>query len=356
MPNELAIPYLEKEAIIAVIEHESRFNASRAMSRSFPRMSHGAEKIEVRVRSRISNSVKHTTMDGEGVPIASGDMLIREYLPAWLKVFRPLSSREMAFFARAGEAAQRAEGGQMGVDFQARANDLIREIGSDLEADLGTERERLCSLAVQTGVITATLADGSTQSVDYGLHAITAPSTKWDNSGAKIVEDFYKAIEEFKENNPRGEKPNIAYYHPKLYAESFAKNTDWRDFKKANPDLAAGFLRLTQGARNEADVEGYFTDPVFGLTWKPIDGTYRNSAGSVVPFWDYKNITLAREDRMGAEWGMTTGHAYNPTAAVNVDLESPQRADVKTWKVHAYDNGLPVLKEPRFVQTWRVIT
>ena len=355
MPIELAIPYLEKEAIIAGIEHESRFNASRAMSRNFPRMGPGAEKIEVRVRSRTSNSLRHTTMDGEGVPIAPGDMLIREYSPAWLKVFRNLSSREMAFFRRAAEAAQQS-GGAGGVDFAARANDLIREIGSDLEADLGTERERLCSLAVQTGVITATLADGSSQQIDYGLNALTAPSTKWDNASAKIVEDFYKAIEEFKENNPRGEAPNVAYYHPKLYGESFAKNTDWRDFKKANPELAAGFLRLTRGARNEADVEGYFTDPVFGLQWKPIDGTYRNSAGSVVPFWDYKNITLAREDRMGAEWGMTFGHPYNPTAAVNVALEGPSRPDVQTWKIHGFDNGLPVLKEPRFVQTWRVIT
>jgi len=356
MGNELAIPYLEKEAIIAVIEHESRFNASRAVSRFFSRMGHGAEKVEVRVRSRTSSAVRHTTMDGEGVPIQAGDMLIREFSPAWLKVFRNLSSRELAFFARASEASKRAEMGQMGVDFQARANDLIREIGSDLEADLGTERERLCSLALETGQITATLANGEAQAIDYGLHAITVPSTKWNDAAAKIIGDLYKAIDEYKTNNPRGEIPTHAFYHPKLYSEAFVGNTEWIAWKKANNDLAAGFLRLARGARIEADVEGYFTDPMFGLTWVPIDGTYKNVAGVTGPFWDYKNITLARIDRMGPEWGMTFGHTYNPTAAVNVALEGPSRPDVQTWKVHAFDNGLPVLKEPRFVQTWRVIT
>lgn len=355
MGNELAIPYLEKEAIIAVINRESQYNAMRRVSPLFARMGHGAEKIEVRVRTRSAHQLRHTTMDGEGVPIRSGTMLVREYSPTWIKAFAELNSKEIALFRAAAEAKQQAESGAMAVNFQPRANDLIRELGQALEMDLGAERERLCVDAIQSGTVSATLSDGETQSVAYGLTALTAPGTKWDNSGATIITNLYAAIDEFKANNPRGIAPNVAFYHPSLYKNAFVGNTEWKDFKKASPDLAAGFLRLS-GTRSEADTEGYFTDPLFNLRWIPVDGTYKDLNGSIQNYWSYKNITLARIDLAGFEWGMTFGHEYNPRPEVNIEIQGPTRPDVKAWQIHAFDNGLPVIKEPELVQTWRVIT
>ena len=69
MADELAIGYLKRTALIAAIENESQFNRSRPIQRLFPRQGHGAEKVEVRIGTRYSDQVKHTTMDGEGVPI-----------------------------------------------------------------------------------------------------------------------------------------------------------------------------------------------------------------------------------------------------------------------------------------------
>jgi hypothetical protein len=354
MADELAIPYLSKEMIIASILNESAQNKSRPVQRQFKRVGHGAEKVEVRERTRYSDQVRHTTMDGEGVPIKTGTFKVREYGPAWLKVFAELTAKDIALFARAEEAAQMASPGPEAIAFMERANERIRELGADIDANLGAERERLCVSAF-TGTLTATLQDGTSQSVSYNLSALTAPSTKWDNASATIIANLYAAIDEYKANNPLGLPPTRAKYHPRLYREAFVGNTEWKDFKKASPDLAAGFLRLS-GTRNEANNEGFFSDPLFGLTWEPVDGTYRDLDGTVQNYWNYKDITLYREDEAGLEWAMTHGHTYNPRPEVNIEVEGPSRKDVQVWKIHGFDNGLPVVKRPAMIQTYRVIT
>lgn len=355
MGNELAIPYLEKEAIIAAVRRSSQYNALPRVSPLFRRVGHMAEKLTVRIRTRSASQVRHTTMDGEAVPVREGTLIERDFEPTWLKVFTSFGVKELTNYARAAEAKQMASPGPEGMGFIQKANEHIREMGQDLSLDLDAERERLCVDAVQTGTVTATLANGGTQTINYGLTALTAPSTKWDNASATIVQDMHGVFNEFKGNNPRGIGPNIAIYNPKLYKESFSKNTEWKEFKKASPDLAAGFLRLAFGA-NEANMEGYFTDPIFGLTWVPVDGTYKDLNGVVQDYWNYKNITLARLDLAGFEWGQTIGHPYNPVAGVNVELEGPKSPAVQVWNVYAMDNGLPIIKEPELIQTWRVIT
>lgn len=353
MADELAIGYLKRSALIAAIKNESQFNRSRPISKLFPRQGHGAEQVEVRVQTRYSDQVRHTVMDGEGVPIKSGTFKVRQYSPAWMKVFAELTQKDATMFAKAEEIAQsRDSGGQAVID---RANERIRELGADLDANLGTERERLCVSALK-GTLTATLQDGNTESVSYGLTALTAPSTKWDNAAATIQQDFYTAIDEYKANNPLGLPPTHFAYHPKLWKESFAKNTEWKDFRKSSPALAEAFLRFVTGANKiEATVEGYM-DPIFGLTPVPIDGTYRNLSDTITNYWDYKDITLFRMDETMFEWGMTYGHRYNPRPDVNIAFEMPMRPDVQVWKVHGMDNGLPIIKRPELVQTWRVIT
>lgn len=354
MGNELAIPYLEREAILAGIRRTSQYNALPRISPLFTRRGYDTEKIGVRIRTRTAQQLRHTTMDGEGTPVREGSMILREYSPSWMKPFAELSSKEIALFARANEAKQ--SGGMNGIGFVQRANELIRDLSQDLAIDLDAERERLCVAAIQTGTVTATLQNGGTEQLAYGLTALTAPSTKWDNASATIVTNMYGAIDEFKSNNPRGVAPRFAVYNPKLYKNAFVGNTEWKEFKKASPELAAGFLRLARGTA-EANMEGYFTDPLFGLTWIPVDGTYKDLDGVVQDYWNYKNITLMTDAQLaGFEWAMTYGHTYNPQADVNVEIEGPQRRDVQTWKVFAFDNGLPVMKEPEMVQTWRVIT
>jgi hypothetical protein len=359
MGNELAIPYLEKEAIIAAVRRSSQYNALPRVSPLFRRVGHMAEKLTVRIRTRSASQVRHTTMDGEAVPVREGTLIERDYEPTWLKVFTSFGVKELTNYARAAEAKQMASPGPEGMGFIQKANEHIREMGQDLSLDLDAERERLCVDAVQSGTVTATLANGGTQTINYGLQALTAPSTKWDDAGAKIVTNMYAAIDEFKNNNPRGIAPNIVFYNPKLYKEAFVGNTEWKDFKKASPDLAAGFLRLargTTGVATEANMEGYFTDPLFDLTWVPVDGTYKDLSGVAQSYWNYKNLTLARLDLAGFEWGQTIGHPYNPVAGVNVELQGPSRPDVQSWSVFAMDNGLPIIKEPELIQTWRVIT
>jgi hypothetical protein len=327
MADELAIHYLKRSALIAAIKNESQFNRSRPISKMFTRQGHGADFVEVRVGTRYSDQVRHTTMDGEGVPIKSGTFKVRHYLPAWMKVFAELTQKDATLFAKAEEVAQSKDsGGQAVID---RANERIRELGADLDANLGTERERLCVDALK-GTLTATLQDGTAQSVSYGLTALTAPSTKWNDAAAVIQQDFYGAIDEFKANNPLGLPPTDIAYHPKLWKESLAKNTEWKEFRKSSPALAEGFLRL-MGGKIEANVEGYFTDPLFGLRWHAIDGTYRNLSDSITNYWDYKDLTLFRADEAMFEWGMTYGHEYNPRPDVNIALrgaESPGCARV----------------------------
>lgn len=354
MPNELAIPYLEKEAVLAAMMQESQYNAALRVSPLFQRVGYDAERIEIRVRERMARQLVHTTMDGEGTPIRSGDLKVREYSPSFIKAFVTLGAKEVAAFRRVEETAAMRDTPR-GQGALERANEIIRDIGRDLQSDMGAERERLCVDAIQTGQITTKLAGGGEESIDYNLSALTAPSTKWDNTGATIIKNFHEAIAEFKTNNPRKLSPNVVFYEPQLYREAFLNNTEFQTWKKQNPDLARGFIRLA-GGRVEADMEGYFIDPLFGLEWRPVDGEYLNLSGVETKFWNYKNLTLARVDRSGWEWGMTYGHEYNPGPDVNIEIEEPTRLDVKVRKVHAYDNGLPVIKDPTLVQTWRVIT
>lgn len=352
MAGEFSIPYLEAEALIAAMMRVDERDTQHPVLRFFPRAVHPGGKVKVRQMSRKPGQVPHTSWGGKAQPVRRGTLTERLYEPSVIKLFETLTREDQILFAQAAQAAGANDVGPYAQSVIAAANARIEELAAVLRADDTEERHRLCCEALQ-GTVNYRL-DETDFSVSYGLTAISTPSTQWNNVAATIVSDMFAAIESFRDNNARGASPRQAFYNPKMYADYFVKNTEWATYKKQNPELAQGFLRIP-GGRTETDMLGRFTDPLFGLEWIPVEGTYLDADGSSQNRWDPKKIVLANMEEAMCEWGQTMDPLQTPNADFNIEIGAPKEGDdVKTHKVVLFDNGLPVIKYPDMVQPFAV--
>lgn len=352
MAAEFSIPYLEAEALIAAMMRVDERDTQHPVLRFFPRQVHPGAKVKVREWTRKPGQVPHTSWGGKAQPVRRGTLKEREYSPAVIKLFDVLTREDLILFAAAARAAGANDVGPYAQAEIAAANARIEEIAAVLRSDDTEERHRLCCEAL-LGTVNYRL-DEQSFSVSYGLTSISTPSTQWNNVSATIVADMFAAIETFRENNARGASPRQVFYNPKMYADYFVKNTEWATYKKQNPELAQGFLRIP-GGRTETDMLGRFTDPLFGLEWIPVEGTYVDYAGASQNRWNPKKLVLANMDEAMCEWGQTMDPLQTPNADYNVEIGQPREGeDVKAHRVVLFDNGLPVIKYPDMIQPFAV--
>lgn len=190
-------------------------------------------------------------------------------------------------------------------------------------------------------------SNGLNLDIDFGLTAITAPSTKWDSASATAVQDIHKAKQEYTRN--AGFPPDTVIWNSRLYAENLLANTEWTTYVKQVPGLVE---RILNGS----------TEPftLFGMTWVDVQQQYAaDSTGTLTDYWSKKNITfLNRSVPTGElEWMVRQDSKNNYTAAPaawsKTDADGDHRGAIKLYYYH---NGIPVSKRLNRVQTWRVIT
>lgn len=359
MPGEFALPYLEVEALVAVINRRDARDMAHPLFGLFPRVGQTAQKIKIRYDNRRPAEVRHTTWGGRAVPIDRGEIKEREAEPAVLKVFDTITAEDAAMFAKAAEAkaANQVEG--IGGAAIMDANERIRRLGADLGDNLAEERHRLMVGACQGSVSFLVYDSGVRREVSYGLPTIAAPSTHWDDPAALIVQDIESAIKTFRANNPRGLSPDTVLYSPDITSDYLVGNEQWQDWIKLVPSMAQGFLRVP-GGRNPFDIQGGVNEGIFGLNWVKIEGTYMardatTNALTPTARWPVNKLTFLNVRELGAQWKMVVHPWFNPTAEVNVEVKEPQKGDdVKAAIVTAFDNGLPYFADPTLIQTWDV--
>lgn len=352
MAGPFSIPYLEAEALIAAMIRVDERDTQHPVLRFFPRRARAGGKIKVRRMRRKPGQVEHTSWGGRAVPVRRGTVEETEYSPSVIKLFEVLSREDIILFVEAARAAGSNDVGPFAQSMISEANRRIEELAQNLRMDDREELHRLCCEAL-TGTVGYRL-DGIDYTVSYGLTSIATPSTQWNSAAAKIVQNLMDAIETFRENNDRGLSPRQAFYNPKMYADYFIPNTEWQTYKKQNPELAQGFLRIP-GGRTEADTLGRVTDPLFGLEWIPVEGTYVDADGASAARWDVKKLVLADMDNAMCEWGQVLDPVQTPNADYNLEIGNPQEGDdVKAHKIVLFDNGLPVIGDPQLIQPFAV--
>jgi hypothetical protein len=346
-----SLPYLEAEALIAAMRVFNEQDQSRPMLQLFQRQAAPADLIKIRRLTRKAGQVRHTSVGGRAMPVERGELKEDYYSPSYIKLKDHITMEDMKLFAAAASAQGANDVGPLAKSRITAANERIREIALNLAEDIAEERHRLCCEAM-LGQVTYTVGDGGSQTVDYGLTAITSPGTDWDNAGATIVSDLYGFINEFRNANAKGLAPDTVFYGEDLYADCFVGNTEWNTFKKENPEYAIGFLRVA-GGRNEADTNGTFVDRVFGLNWVKVEGSYRDLNGAIQKRWPSNKLAFARiGGTNGARptWMMTLDEWQNPRPETNIEIGLPvQGSDVKTPHIVAFDNGVPAFYDPELV-------
>jgi len=345
-----SLPYLEAEALIAAMEVLNEQDTNRPMLGVFPRVGRPANLIKIRRMLRRASQVRHTSIGGRAMPVERGVLKEDYYEPCMLKVESHLTAEDLTLFAAADTALRANDVGPLAKSVIASADALTMEIAGVLVDNLNEERHRMMCEAL-LGTINYRIGEGPNLTVDYGLTALGAPVTPWDNVGATIVADLTRFISEFRAANDKGISPNTVFYGEDLYADYFLGNTEWKEFKKANPEYAIGFLRVA-GGRQEADVNGTFTDRVFGLTWIKVEGTYLNLDKTPTKRWPSNKLVFANLGPRGAvpQWSMRVDQLQNPRPDVNVEIKAPVYGDdVKVFQIRAFDNGLPTFMDPQLI-------
>ena len=345
MGSENSIGYLESEALIAVMRDQDVRDMQRPALSLFQRRAHRGAKLTVRRFNRRPGQLRHTTIGGDSVPVREGAWSEAYYEPSFLKVHKDLNAEDVALFTDADTSQPRSE-------VMEDANARIADLATYLREDNAEERNRMCLGALRDALTYRPKGQSSDVSVSYSLNALTAPSTAWNTAGALIPSDMMGWIKDYRDNNTKGLPPTHVFYNPDLYNTAFQGNTEWAAYKQANPGLAQGFLGIAGGTR-EADNLGVL-DPLWGLTWVPITGSYVDLADVTQDRWPVSKLSFARIEDNGQsmfEWGMLRDPFHNPQADYNVELLTPQHGRaVKVARATLFDNGLPVIKDPQMVQ------
>lgn len=359
MPGEFALPYFEVEMVIAAIMRRDVRDMAHVLFNLFPRVGQRTPKIKIRYMTRSPAQVRHTTWGGRAVPVERGKIQERFAEPAVLKVFDLITMEDVTLFAAAADALANNQIDGVGGAAIEEANDRIRQMSADLGDDIAEERHRLM-VGACLGEVELIVYDGTEAiTVDYGLTAITPPSTAWSDANATIVQDMEAAIQAFRNNNPRGLSPTHVLYNPGIYSSYFVGNDQWQEYVKLIPQMAQGFMRVP-GGRNPFEIVGDVSENLFGLQWVKVEGTYQKrdaATNSLTPTarWPVNRLTLLNAPMLGAQWRMVVHPWMNPEANVNVEVKEPVKGDdVKNARVVVFENGLPYFGDMTMIQTFEV--
>lgn len=365
MPGQ-SPPYFTAEALIAAMEIMNQRDRRRPLLRLFKRRAYPAAEIIIRKMQRRPNQIRHTTWGGKAMPVERGTIKEEGYAPSVMKLFDDITLADEQLFVAAEKARGRNDVGPLDQAVLDRANARIQRIAKALRDDNAEEMHRMECELLSTGTVNYALGE-ETFSVDFGLTAIANPSTSWDDIAANIKTDIDDAVGTFYDQNEEGARPTHVLYNPKLVRQYFGSNTEIEEWRQAHESLVAGWFRMASG-EEIWDPFGLTPDPVFGLRWIPVEGKYKDLAGTLQERWPIGRLCLlnlegaAAGDEPNAEgegtdphWGMVLNR-NNPRPETNVEVKEPQVGDEnKAFRVLSFENGLPVLTNPDQAMPWQVI-
>lgn len=353
MPQPFAQPRFNAVTVTAQYEIQDRRDVQHPMLRLFQRVQFEGDEVKIRRFREKAQRVPHTTFNGRAMPVPRETMEEATVKPSVIKLFDDLDARELIAFAdyeqyqSLGDTSRRQQNRLVTID---RA---IARVARRFQLNSTEERHVLCCGAFLGGY-TYKLAD-KTITVDLNLTDLEIPDTAWDNPAATIFSDIGDHITGFTENNGRGIGPTHVFYNPKNFRSYWLKNTQWLASMNANPALAVWFTgqrNSTTAAVSFMDMEGRITDPVFGLTWVPVEGKYKDYDGTLKERWPVNKLAYARlgEDGCRPQWLMAYDPLQNPSPNYRIEVGYPRDGeDVKAVKSVYFDNGVPAFEFPEMV-------
>lgn len=359
MSQTASIPWLEAETIQAAMELQDERDTNPTVVNLFkPELFEGA-RLSIPQIIQDPSRVRHTTSGGRAMPVNRETIVLHEYETSWIKLVDDITPDDKAKFISA-LSAPRQDGFDVIKMRMARADEITNRIAARFRKNLAIERRALCSGALQ-GTYTYTLGDqGTAKSVNLALTALTAPDKDWDDPDATIVTDIADAITEFKDSNESGAPPTHVFYNPEMIRSYFLGNTQFNAMIAGSARLSEWFVGL--GAQNNwMDMEGRILDPLWGLTWVPVEGTQKLLDGSSEDVYPTHTITFARlstvpDDGADPTWLVKFDQEQTPTEQPKIEVAVPAMgAEVKNHKVVLFSNGLPMFKRPDLVCTLRVV-
>ncbi len=309
----LNISVLEREALIAAQKVINAQSQRFPLFDFFPREQYAGEKLKIRIKIVNSEVGRFTTADGPAHLVRPGTMTTIEVEPLYHRPMKRWSSSDLSLFTAFDEVQETA-----GPDAEAIESKVSRKMTEDLDdVSLGA-RETIHDMLAGALLGSNTYdVDGTDVTVSYGHPTLTNPGTAWTNAAATIVSDIYGWIDEFTQQSD-GVPPDTVFYNPRTWALYFVQNTEFRGFITASPTLAEAFG--VRGAPNamQADNEGTFPDPIFGLHWVPIAGPHIKAGASAARFSDSTLVfaALQADAKRVLEHSMSKD-LYNPDADFN---------------------------------------
>jgi hypothetical protein len=322
----------------------------------FPRVSYGTSLIEVPIIEWDARDVPLSSEDGESLPVSSGTIRWEGKDEAWIKLFHKFSHEDVTVFDNAYAALQLGDAAQVGADLRnwiTKAAAIAQTGVTALEIAGETRRNIMCAGALQ-GTITGVIADGNTQTVSLNLQTITEPATKFDNPAAAIIATIRAGKRQFARQTPAKVQPTDAIIHEDLLAHIDA-NTEITDLRKVNSGLVTGYLGMTSGNQIVTDDNQILQPTWMGMRWHVVNDEYLTLAGVSAEAWDYKLITYLHRELADLQWAQKVGDQFTPVLGPSYQTDPPARADIKVWKTHRFDRGLPFPRAPQYVQRQRVI-
>ena len=312
---------------------------------AFPRERYGAGEIKIRVEVMEARQAKVHGWD-EPVRLGEGhDLRVISVEPALIKEGREISNEEESFFRSWDEliATRQAE-----QSLQEKRAKHIATITRDATLPVNERRHQLMVQCLQDGQLSIPF-NGVTQTVSYGLTDLGTPTLVWSNASAKIAREIYELQDAFEDN---ADVPaDTVFFNPKLFSTYLAQNTDWLDYLKNNPVLAAAFAGYSPSNMRFHMPKQPFV--MFDMLWVPVPGKVINDAGTKVDRWDVNQLTFAAlnagDGQQVLEWSAAQ-NKYQPTADPMFRLfmkDDPMQAIVEYS-----DNGIPAVRIRERIQTF----
>jgi len=334
---------LKREILIAVLLRLIEGASKYPLFQFFPREQYDGDELIVRIREIVGQIYNYTTIDGNAVQVAPETLSSITMEPVYAKLIDSVAPSDVALFAEWDEIIMKAGPSSEGVPAK-----LARKVSRLVE------RVSIPGFVMLHDMLSSALRGqfqfnlgGTTVTTNYGLTTLASPALTWTDAAATIVTDIYDMIEEFT-GNANGVPPDTVFYNPSVWADYFVRNTEFRTFVVAVPELAKDFGGMAGGQRI-ADGQGVFVDKMFHLMWVPIRGTHIKG-GATELRWPVDILTFAA---LRADSERVLEHAmvkdqYNPAA--NWNIESFEKKEPKSTKVRFADNGAAALLLPERIQ------
>lgn len=351
MPQPLSIPWLEANTITGAIELQDQLDSVLTLIDLFTPQQFVGDRVSLPQIIHSPKRVAHTTAGGGAMPISPDEIQLHEYTPSWIKLEEGITPEDKRKFYDA-QAPVLAGDERLVTARVATADQIIDRLAARLRTHLRMERKALCAGALN-GEYSYKVGDGPTRTVNLGLTGLTNPTTHWDNAAATILEDIPGWQAEFRANNATSAEATHVFYNPKLIRGYLLNNTQLLAAIGGSIILNEWLIGIRNGAApNWLDELGRIRDPLFGLTWVPIEGTQTALDGSSEDVWPATKLAFARLPDAGPKWFMTYDAEMTPDANFKIEVGAPMEGQaVKNHNVVLFFNGLPGFERPDLVMT-----